>query len=66
MQIKFNDSANVEIINQRLLKAFVKCLEDYQGEIKHTKMIIKEVKLIIIYHKARNLKQFKLSLVSIQ
>ena len=42
-QTKSSDSSNIEHVNQRLFKSFVKCLDDYQGEIKHTKMIIKEV-----------------------
>ena len=46
------------MVNQRLLKAFAKCLEDYQGEIKHTKMMTKEVDLknlnSIIFHKNSN------------
>ena len=35
---------NYELVVQRLLKAITKCLDDYQGEIKHTKLIIKEVR----------------------
>ena len=42
---KSNDCTHIDWINQHILKAFAKCLEDYQGEIKHTKMIFKEVLL---------------------
>jgi hypothetical protein len=30
-------------LTKRLLKGITKCLEDYQGEFKHSRLIIKEL-----------------------
>ena len=39
----FSENNKVESFTKLLLKGLNKCLEDYQGEFKHMKLIIKEV-----------------------
>ena len=58
----FDDQESNSKINQ-IYKAFTRCIEDYQSEVKHSKIIIKELqncwenKEKDLHHKEQNLNE---------